>query len=47
MALLWTATEVSYGIGFRFHSTNTFIMRIDLAKSREGVVSHYSTDVSS
>ena len=28
--------EVSYGIGFRVHSTNSFIMRFDLAKSREG-----------
>ena len=30
--------EVSYGIGFRFHSTNSFIMRLDLAKSREGFI---------
>jgi len=30
--------EVSYGIGFRFHSTNRFIMRLDLAKSREGFI---------
>ncbi len=30
--------EVSYGIGFRFHSTNSFMMRLDLAKSREGFI---------
>ena len=30
--------EVSYGIGFRFHSTNSFILRLDLAKSREGFI---------
>ena len=32
----FTDLEVSYGIGFRFHSANSFIMRFDLAKSREG-----------
>ena len=30
--------EVAYGIGFRFHSTNRFILRLDLAKSREGFI---------
>ncbi len=30
--------EVSYGVGLRFHSTNTFIVRLDLAKSREGFI---------
>ncbi len=30
--------EVSYGIGFRFHTTNSFVMRFDLAKSREGFI---------
>jgi Omp85 superfamily domain len=31
-------TEVSYGIGFRFHSNRAFVARLDLAFSREGFV---------
>jgi Omp85 superfamily domain len=31
-------TEVSYGIGFRFHSNRAFVSRLDLAFSREGFV---------
>ncbi len=31
-------TEVSYGIGFRFHSNSAFVGRLDLAFSREGFV---------
>ncbi len=30
--------EASYGIGFRFHTTNRFILRLDLAKSREDFI---------
>jgi hypothetical protein len=30
--------EVSYGIGFRFHSNRAFVTRLDLAFSREGFV---------
>ena len=30
--------EASYGIGFRFHTTTRFILRLDLAKSREGFI---------
>ena len=30
--------EVSYGIGFRFHSNRAFVARLDLAFSREGFV---------
>ncbi|MFQ5789449.1 MAG: BamA/TamA family outer membrane protein [Acidobacteriota bacterium] len=30
--------DVSYGIGFRFHSNSAFVVRLDLAFSREGFV---------
>ena len=30
--------DVSYGIGFRIHSNNAFVARLDLARSREGFI---------
>ena len=30
--------EAAYGVGFRFHSTDSFALRLDLAKSREGFI---------
>jgi hypothetical protein len=30
--------DVSYGIGFRFHSNSAFVGRLDLAFSREGFI---------
>ena len=30
--------EVSYGVGFRFHSNSALVGRFDLAFSREGFV---------
>ena len=30
--------DVSYGIGFRFHSNDAFVARLDLARSREGFI---------
>ena len=30
--------DVSYGVGFRFHSNSAFIARLDLAFSREGFI---------
>ena len=30
--------DVSYGIGFRFHSNSAFVARLDLARSREGFI---------
>jgi outer membrane protein assembly factor BamA len=29
--------EVSYGIGFRLHSDDNFMARLDIARSREGI----------
>ena len=30
--------DVSYGVGFRFHSNSAFVARLDLAFSREGFI---------